>query len=85
MAIKLSDLKKVEATSAGRRAAVPAQTPVTVIVRVERENYVPEGLHVRTRIDRLMFTAAAPMAIIERLERDPLVKSVAFPKTIEPV
>jgi hypothetical protein len=84
MTIKLSDLKKLEATSAPRAESIAAGEPVTVIIKVEREDYVPPGVDVRSRIDKMLFTASAPMAVIEGLERDPLVKSVAFPESIRP-
>ena len=50
---------------------------LTLIVKVNKPNYVPPGFKVRSRIDEQMFTAECCRAAMEAAQEDPMVESMA--------
>ena len=75
---KLSDLKKLEATSQSVLQYLTADDVVTAIVQVNEPGYVPVGVDVRARISESIFTAEFRAAVLQALEGDPKVKSIAL-------
>src|SRR5215218_7123705 len=58
----------------------PAQVAPSVqrvIVKVNETGYVPDGFHVRSRIDDLFFTAEASPSAVEAASGDPAVESIS--------
>lgn len=58
-------------------AHLEAQEKVTLIVKVNEPNYVPEGFKVRSRVDEQMFTAECSSDDLAAARRDPHVVSLA--------
>ncbi len=78
MPLRLSDLRKMEASSLRKRPNLPPEATVTGIVKVRKPNYVPESVTLRQRIDEQMFTASFRVRDLDSLEADTNVESVAL-------
>lgn len=75
---KLSDLKKLEAAPQSALKHITADQVVMAIVQVNEPGYVPADLDVRARISDSIFTAEFRAAVLQALEADPKVKSIAL-------
>ena len=53
------------------------------ILKVDRENYIPDSVDLRERIDGMMFTAEFPASKLQSLESDEHVESVAVSKYLD--
>ena len=64
----------------------PALAPKVqrVIVKVNETGYVPEGFHVRSRIDDLFFTAEASPSAVRAASDDPAVESISKARRLHP-
>lgn len=66
----------------GFEAAPGQRDTVRAIIKVNRPGYVPEGIKVRSKIDDEMFTAEFGAFLLETLEDDDGVMSVAVSKRL---
>ena len=64
----------------------PALAPKVqrVIVKVNETGYVPNGFHVRSRIDELFFTAEASPSAVRAASDDPAVESISEARRLHP-
>jgi hypothetical protein len=83
--MELDDLQKLEHASRGRSPSLADDSVVKTIIKVREPMYVPPGVEVRARIDETMFTATCRADVLQRLERDPKVESVALAQRIRTV
>ncbi len=58
-------------------------TPIAVIVKVSKKDYVPPGIKVRAQISSHIFTAELRSSDFEQLEQDPGVVSVSASKRLQ--
>lgn len=82
MAIRLDQLKKLEAASLRLDPVRHDSEEVELIVRVREPNYVPPALTVRARIDSCLFTCRVAAKVLVDLEHDPHVVSVSISKKL---
>jgi hypothetical protein len=59
-----------------------ADGAVQAIIKVNEDGYVPEGVTVRSQIDRTMFTAEFSTQLLNKLDRDSNVRSVAVSRNL---
>ena len=55
-----------------------------VIVKVNETGYVPDGFHIRSRIDDLFFTAEASPSAVRAASDDPAVESISEARRLYP-
>lgn len=55
---------------------------VCAIIKVNAEGYVPKGVTVRSKIDETMFTAEFATRLLDKLDRDSNVESVAVSRRL---
>jgi len=63
--------------------AAPTGTKLRAIIEVIKNNYVPEGVALRERIDPKIFTAEFSPAELQTLNSDPSVKSIALSEKVQ--
>jgi hypothetical protein len=80
--VDLTKLRKLESPKPGR-AARSLTGWVTAIVKVSTPSYRPPGIKVRGAISDRIFTAEFPAEILDDLEHDPQVESVAISRTLQ--
>jgi hypothetical protein len=56
-----------------------------VIVKVNEPNYVPDGVAVRAQISDAIFTSVIASDVLQRLEDDPKVESVAVSRKLRTI
>jgi len=81
MKINLDDVKKLESSSVTPEL-VKGEGSVEAIVKVSEPNYVPKNVKVRAQIDPQLFTCVISAKQFTRLEKDPLVASIAVSKKL---
>ena len=84
MSVKLNfdDLKRLKPETPAEATYAPAET-VLAIVRVRQAGYVPDGVHVRSRVDQEIFTAEIPAGMVSCLREDERVVAVEVSKHLE--
>ena len=75
--IKLDSLQKLESSSVSK-PEIDDDKLVDAIIKVRDENYVPEGVKLRAKIDPYLFTCTILGANLSDLEQDPGVLSIAL-------
>lgn len=63
-------------------AGSAAEGAMQAIIKVKEDGYVPEGVTVRSKIDGTMFTAEFATELLDALEKDSNVRSVAVSRTL---
>ena len=81
MDIELNKLTKVQPGASGCTGLDPNEV-VEAILKVRIPGYVPQGVDVRARIDATMFTVALPARVLQQIEADSNVISVALSKRL---
>lgn len=81
MEIELNKLTKVSYGASGRTALDPDEV-VEAILKLKTAGYVPTGVDVRARLDATMITGTFPARVLEQIEADPNVLSVALSKRL---
>ena len=56
---------------------------VSAILKVKSKGYVPDSVTLRERIDETLFTADIELAVLENLEADDEVSSVAISRNLK--
>ncbi len=74
---------QVTRPAADERSAVAPKVQ-RVIVKVNETGYVPDGFHVRSRIDDLFFTAEASPSAVKAASGDPAVESISEARRLFP-
>lgn len=69
---------------AAKESSALAPKVERVIVKVTETGYVPDGFHVRSRIDELFFTAEASPSAVKAASHDPAVESISQARRIHP-
>jgi hypothetical protein len=82
--LDLNDLKKLKADRALKPELAP-EKKVVAIIRVRDPGYVPEKIHIRSRIDDNLFTAEFPAAQLEVLRTDRRVSSVEVSQPLKQI
>ena len=81
MEIELNKLTKVSHGTSGCTSLDPNEV-VEAILKLRTPNYVPVGVDVRARIDATMFTGTFPARVLEQIDADADVISVALSKRL---
>ncbi|MBI2689499.1 MAG: hypothetical protein HYX27_24595 [Acidobacteria bacterium] len=84
MKFDFDDLKKLKQETPAEPDYGPNEV-VTAIVRVCEAGYVPEGVHVRSRIDGEMFTAEFTAGRLKGLRADKKVTAVEVNRRLEKI
>lgn len=63
-------------------AEAAAGGAVEAIIKVNEDGYVPKGVTVRSKIDGTMFTAEFDSELLNKLEQDSNVRSVAISRSL---
>jgi len=82
MGISLDNFKKVEFTGTARPEPISADRTLTAIFKVTEADYVPPKVHVRARIDSMMFTGSFVAGDLWELESDQRVISLAISRPL---
>lgn len=69
---------------AAKKPSALAPKVQRVIVKVTETGYVPDGFHVRSRIDDLFFTAEASPGALQAASADPAVESISEARRVHP-
>jgi hypothetical protein len=82
MEVKITDNTPSKLTGLNK-ASLPDVFPATITLNVE--DYAPDYVELRTRISSCIITANVSHDVLERLETDPLVKSVTAGEVMKPI
>ncbi len=82
MGIRLDSLKKLESSSISHPQSPGEDETVEVIVKVRSKDYQPPHVKVRAQIDPFLFTCRIPAKLLQALEDDPNVVSIALSKRL---
>lgn len=71
------DFTKLNSLDVKKESFEP-DTIVSFIIQVKQENYVPQELQVRSKIDGFIFTAQCLAKDLNILENDPLIDNISI-------
>ena len=82
MEIKPERLKKLELSGTKQRMTLRPDERVEAIFKVNKPDYVPAHVRVRSRIDAVMFTGEFRAGALQQIESDSNVVSVSLSKRL---